>query len=79
MNQAVIDFMRSEIKQGLKQLPEDWQLLFKRMYSYPNGNLSVLPDLEKPIDKVVDDMPVEKLDWALSQVQKSIAKIQVNV
>ena len=79
MNQSVIDFMRSEIKQGLKQLPEDWQLLFKRMYSYPNGNLSVLPDLEKPIDKVVDDMPVEKLDWALSQVQKSIAKIQVNV
>ena len=79
MNQAVIDFMRSEIKKGLKQLPEDWQLLFKRMYSYPNGNLSVLPDLEKPIDKVVDDMPVEKLDWALSQVQKSIAKIQVNV
>ena len=79
MNQAVIDFMRSEIKKGLKQLPEDWQLLFKRMYSYPNGNLSELPDLEKPIDKVVDDMPVEKLDWALSQVQKSIAKIQVNV
>ena len=79
MNQSVIDFMRSEIKQGLKQLPEDWQLLFKRMYSYPNGSLSVLPDLEKPIDKVVDDMPVEKLDWALSQVQKSIAKIQVNV
>ena len=79
MNQSVIDFMRSEIKKGLKQLPEDWQLLFKRMYSYPNGNLSVLPDLEKPIDKVVDDMPVEKLDWALSQVQKSIAKIQVNV
>ena len=38
MNQAVIDFMRSEIKKGLKQLPEDWQLLFKRMYSYPNGS-----------------------------------------
>ena len=67
MNKAVIEFMRSEIKAGLKELPEGWQLLFKRMYSHQN--------LEKPIDKVVDDMPEEKLNWALTQVQNSIAKL----
>ncbi len=37
------------------------------MYSHKN------PD--RPIDEVVDKMPAERLDWAMTQVQNSIAKL----
>ena len=68
MNNKVSDFTREEIKDGLKQLPEKWQLMFKRMYSHNN--------LELDIDSVVDNMPDDKLDWALTQVENSLAKIE---
>lgn len=68
MNKTVEDFMRNQIKNGLKQLPDSWKELFKRMYSHK--------DLSKDINKVVDDMPIEKLDWALSQVENSMKKME---
>jgi len=67
MNNQLQEYARTKIKQGLAQLPEGWQLKFKRMYSYNN--------LDLPIDKVVDALPAEKLDWAMQQVQNSIDKI----
>ena len=69
MNDTVIEFMREEIKERLIALPESNHKLFKRMYSPQN--------LDKDINKVVDDMPEEKLDWALSQVQKTVAKVNL--
>lgn len=42
------------------------QLLFKRMYS-PK-------DLELPINDVIDNMPIEKIKWALSQVETTLKK-----
>lgn len=56
------------LKDGLNKLPQNWQLTFKRMYSHKN--------LELPINEVVDNMPDDKLDWALSQVENSLAKIE---
>jgi hypothetical protein len=47
-------------------LPEDWQMMFKRMYSHK--------DPSRPIDNVVDDLPEEKLDWAMEQVRRSVEK-----
>ena len=67
MNDQLQAFARTSLKEGLAKLPEDWQLLFKRMYSHKN--------VELPIDVVVDRMPEEKLDWAMQQVQKSIQKL----
>ena len=66
MNKTVSAFIRDRLKKGLSHLPEDSQHLFKRMYS-PNN-------LEAPIEEVVDHMPDEKLDWALTQVEQSLQK-----
>ena len=66
MNNQIQDFARQTLKDGLSQLPEDSQLLFKRMYSHEN--------LEASINDVVDSMPEDKLDWAMQQVERSLAK-----
>ena len=59
-------FTREQLKSGLAQLPESNQRLFKQMYSHNN--------MELPIDKVVDNMLEDKLDWAMEQVQKTLNK-----
>ena len=61
------EYARSEIKAGLAQLPESHGFLFKRMYA--NG------DLDMDINTVVDIMPEEKLDWAMTQVNNSLIKL----
>lgn len=66
MNNQVLEFCRKQIKEGLSKLPEEWQIKFKRMYAHGH--------LDKDINKVVDDMPEGKLDWALSQVDNSLKK-----
>lgn len=55
------------MKQGLAQLPEDWQTMFKRMYSHGH--------LDADINDVVDSMPDDKLDWAMQQVEESLKKL----
>lgn len=67
MNQQLQQFARQTLKDGLAKLSEDSQLVFKRMYSHR--------DLAKPINDVVDDMPPEKLDWAMQQVENSLRKL----
>ena len=69
MNDRVMEFIRFELKTGLAMLSETHRSFFKRMYSHDN------PDAD--IDDVVDSMPVEKLDWALTQVQNSLRKKEV--
>ena len=69
MNNTISNFTRNQIKAGLKQLPENWQLTFKRMYAHKN--------IDWDIEKVVDNMPDEKLDWALSQVENSLLKLKI--
>jgi len=68
MNNKLQDFARNELKIGLAQCTAEEQLLFKRMYSHKN--------LELPVDDVVDNMPAEKLDWAMQQVERTLAKHQ---
>lgn len=63
-NEAIINFTKNEIKSGLEKLNDGCQLLFKRMYSHNNLNAT--------IQEAVDGMDIEKLDWALSQVQRSL-------
>lgn len=66
MNEKLKDFAREELKKGLSKLPESWQLRFKQMYSHGN--------LDADINDVVDNMPEEKLDWAMEQVERSLEK-----
>jgi hypothetical protein len=66
MNEQLQNYAREEIKKGLVLLPESWQHTFKRMYSFDN--------LTKNINDVVDDMPQDKLDWAMQQVKSSLRK-----
>ncbi len=66
MNKTVVKFIREEIKKGLSQLEDTHRLRFNRMYSYDN--------LERPVNDVVDSMPEEKLNWALTQVENSLKK-----
>lgn len=66
MNTTIEKYARNQIKQLLAQCNEEQQMIFKRMYSHRN--------LDLPIDAVVDNMPVEKLDWALSQCECTIDK-----
>ena len=66
MNSQLANYARGKIKEGLSKLSEGHQAVFKRMYSHKN--------LELPIDKVVDNMPDTKLNWALTQVQNSLKK-----
>ena len=68
MNEKLQAFARQNLKDGLAQLPEDNQMLFKRMYSHKN--------LETNINDVVDKMPEDKLDWAMQQVDRSLAKME---
>ena len=66
MNKTIEDFTRNTIKEKLALCTEGEQLFFKRMYSHLN--------LDKPINEVVDLMPLDKLSWALTQIEASLAK-----
>ena len=68
MNKQLQKFARNELKKGVAKLPERWQELFKRMYGPKNSKLS--------IDATIDNMPEDKLDWAMTQVEKSIEKLK---
>ena len=67
MNKQLQEFARSTLRGGVIQLPEDYQLMFKRMYSPKNINI--------PIGDVVETMSEEKLDWAMQQVERSLLKL----
>ncbi len=68
MNKQLQEFARENLKRGLAQCTEGQQLIFKKMYSFK--------DLEKDINDVVDNMPEEKLDWAMQQVDSTLIKNQ---
>jgi flagellar biosynthesis/type III secretory pathway ATPase len=58
---------RAKIKHILSKLDNSQQLVFLRMYT--NGKL------DTDIDDVVDQLPLEKLDWALQQCKNTYHKI----
>ena len=87
MNKEIQDFSRQFIKDNLRLLPESTQINFKRMYSHYyvfdlEGNSHYKnkseADLEKNINDVVDDIPSDKLDWAMTQVKNSVLNLQDN-
>lgn len=67
---SVEKYTRQEIKEGLTQLSDKHVDIFKRMYSPDNLSLD--------IDTVVENIPNERLNWALVQVTNSVNKLQEN-
>ncbi len=55
---------RDILKDLLSQCTEDQQMLFKRMYSHDN--------LERDINDAVDQMPDDKVNWAISQCERTV-------
>lgn len=64
MNELLEKFARDTLKGNLAKCTDSQQLMFKRMYSHKN--------LDLPIDEVVDNMPMERLDRAMKQVQRTL-------
>ena len=66
MNPTLGKFARQTLKEGLAQCNEAQQHMFKRFYSHKN--------LDLDINTVVDQMPDDKLDWSMQQVERTLQK-----
>ena len=64
MNNELQDFARRTLLDGLGQCTDGQVRKFKLMYA--GGNL------ERSIEDVVANMPEEKLDWAMQQVERTL-------
>lgn len=65
MNKTVEEFIRKTIKEKLQYCSLAEQKKFKQMYC---------KRVNTDINIVVDEMPSEKLDWALTQIENTIKK-----
>jgi len=68
MNTELETIARDKLKERIVLLPEAWQHRFKQMYFFK--------DLKEDILVVVDKMPSEKLDWAMTQVSNSLEMLK---
>ncbi len=66
MNATFKKLCTEALKTALKKLPENQFTIFKKMYSPRNLNLTV--------EECVDQMPDDRLDWAMTQVENSLTK-----
>jgi len=66
MNKTIETFTRDLLKELIIKCNNNEQLIFKRMYSHKN--------LDLPVEDIVSNIPCDKLDWALTQVQNTLAK-----
>ena len=62
--QETKDFRLNTLKGLLARTTEEQQLFFKRMYAHK--------DLDKSIEDVVDEIPDDKIDWAIQQVERTV-------
>ena len=65
-NATLINAAKEILKELLSECTEAQQLIFKRMYCHKN--------LELPINEAVDQMEDIKIDWAITQVERTINK-----
>jgi hypothetical protein len=72
MNERLQKFARDTMKENLPKLPADSQRTFKLMYGRANGLRSVEDAEAMTVEAVVDEIPEERLDWAMQQVQNTL-------
>jgi hypothetical protein len=66
MNNKLQKFARQELIEGLSKCTEKQRWIFNKMYSPDN--------VDRNIDDVVSDIPEDRLDWAMQQVQRTLDK-----
>ncbi len=76
MNDTLQKFARNYLKEGLSQLTPENHRIFKLMYGRNNNKRSVTDAEIMLIDKVIDEIPPEKLDWAMEQIRRSVEKLE---
>ena len=64
MNSHLSTYARKQIKANIAICSNKAKLLFKRMYSHDN--------LDKKLNDIIDDMPDDKLSWAMTQLQNTL-------
>ena len=65
MNAILAAYARQWLKDALAdRCTETHREVFARMYSHQ--------DTSKPVNAIVDAMPTGRLDWAMTQVQRTI-------
>lgn len=65
-NRTISNIAKKMLKASLAECTDGQQLMFKRMYSNQN--------LELPINDAVDQMPDDKIDLAMTQVERTLEK-----
>jgi len=84
MNPKLQQFARDQLKEGLAKLPPSYQRIFKLMYGRgnPDNLTSLIPTMRTveeteamDVNDVVDEIPDNKLNWAMQQVDNSLKKL----
>lgn len=80
MNYQMQEFARRTLKEGLAKLNEGNHRVFKLVYGRGKAIRGIparsVEEAEKmPINDVVDEIPDDKLDWAMQQVERSLVKL----
>ena len=63
-NETIKNAAKEMLKELLKECTDGQKLMFKRMYSHKN--------LELQINEAVDQMADDKIDWAMTQVERTV-------
>ncbi len=66
MHKTLEKFARNSLKEGIEKCTDAQQHMFKRMYAHGN--------LDMDINDVVDSMEEDKLECAIDQVERTLAK-----
>ena len=72
MNSTLREFARRSILDGLGRLPPDNHAMFKLMYGRNGGKRGVEAAKAMALEAVVREIPDDKLDWAMTQVENSL-------
>ena len=84
MNQTIEDFARSEIIKQCESLPTANQRIFRLMYGRKTTGRGIatrsVEDAEKlSITDFLAEIPAEKLDWALQQLENTRLELNKSV
>ena len=74
MNETLQQFARQTLKDQLALCTEAQQRKFRLMYGRAGGRRTVGDTEAMTINDVVEEIPAERLDWAMQQVQNTIKK-----
>jgi hypothetical protein len=74
MHHKLESLARQMLKDGLAKCDEKQQEIFKLMYGRARGKRSMDDAKAMDINALVDEMPEDKLSWALTQVERTVDK-----